>query len=136
MSDRVIPKEEKAVKRIFHSWLVLIRNVKERYYLAKALDLFYALPALHQKNLLLHIVKEIPNTRWEALTSDYTQHIDAMRSILYYYTGTEMAGDPTRAQFADLLKGYLKSSLFQDALDNKEPEVDIDSESLIDLMEA
>lgn len=107
-------KKDKDIKRSLVTWLGLINN-KERYYVAKAMDIFYEMPAAHQDGFLRFVVGEMPNTRWEKLIEDPSQFLDAMRSILYYYSGRKALGEPTREEFKSLLCNYFNSKLCLEA---------------------
>ena len=105
---------KKSIKGIFYDWVQLIKS-EEAYYLPKAMDLFYAMPYPHQKAFLEFISTEIPNKRWEDMVKDDTQYLDAIRSILIYYTGRQEFKQPSTHDFALLIRDYVASEGFREA---------------------
>lgn len=112
-------------------WVRMIDN-GDKYYVHRAMKIFFTMPGAHQEGLLRHIVDQVPNDRWQKKLSDNTQYLDLMRSIIYYYTGREDLGQPSKRQLGKLVSSYLKSSKFIEAARSKGEE----KESFIDMLNA
>lgn len=102
---------DKKTKEVVIEWCGLI-NREERYYFAKALDLFYDLPSEVQFQLLRFFTEEMDWKKYEVEEANY---IDIMRGILHHYSGREDAGQPTRREFGRKLGEFLKSSFYREA---------------------
>lgn len=118
-----------SAKKVFVRWVRLI-NAQDRYYIAKALEIFMELSAGHQRGFLSYIVEQIPRETWEKALPDPTQYLDVMRSVLYYYSGRETLSEPSKKQFGNLISEYCNSRYFRDA---DVPKLDL--EALGDLKE-
>lgn len=88
-------------------WATLINN-KERYYYAKAMDIFYAMDLEDQKSLLRFFSEETKNTVWESKVEDNTQYAGVIRSILFYYSGNPDSKQPSKEDFKKLLGKWLR----------------------------
>lgn len=95
-------------------WLKMIRE-NEKYYFSKAMELFAKLPARHQSGLIKHLAEATKHQYWIDNIDDTTQHREVMKSILFYYSGREVAGDPTKKKFAQELAAYVRSKDFKGA---------------------
>lgn len=103
---------DKESKRVFSRWITLI-NEEEKYYFAKAIDLFSDLPARHQTAFVKYFAEKTNNQFWLDNWADSTQYRDVVRSILFYYSGRERAGDPNKKEFAEELRNFMKSDDFK-----------------------
>ena len=114
-----MPKKDLKIRSAILEWLRLIDNANERYYIPKALEIFQDISLRHQKGLLLYIVEQMPSDKWESgiESEDYW---DTMKVILWYYSGREALGEPTRKHFRALLITYSKSKYFREA-ETKKP---------------
>jgi hypothetical protein len=102
------------VDKLILAWIRLITE-DQRYYFVKAIDLFYELPDLHQKNLIEFFGEKAENESWTEAASDNTKYIDVIRNILFYYSGKEKVQQPNKNAFASILGEYLKSDRCKEA---------------------
>jgi hypothetical protein len=109
MKKQLTPNKES--ERIFIQWLKMIRE-NEKYYFAKSMDLFSRLPTRHQSGLIKHLAEKEDQTFWLENIEDTTSYRDVLRSILFYYSGREMAGDPTKKKFAAEIAAFVRSKDF------------------------
>jgi uncharacterized protein with ParB-like and HNH nuclease domain len=104
-----------------YSLLQWIRLIQEdsRYYFVKAVDIFYELPDIHQKNIIEFFADEAEQEIWKDSALDSTKYLDVIRNILFYYSGKEKLQHPNKKVFASLLAKYLKSERCKQALEVK-----------------
>jgi hypothetical protein len=99
--------------------LELIRILKRddvNYYLPRAMDFFYGLSSVHQKNLLKHVTDANPQDEWLDGLEDDTLYPDVIRSMLYYYSGRTDLGQPCKADLGQLVGEYVKSASTRELL--------------------
>jgi hypothetical protein len=102
----------KEAKRKMMHWIRLVTQ-QERYYFAKAMDLFYQIPSEYQKAMIEFFAERESNNKWLEKVDDDTQYRDVIRSILFYYSGSEDAGQPNKRQFITSLAELIKSERFK-----------------------
>lgn len=114
MEAAAVSASVKEAKQIFLNWIRLIKS-NESYYFPKAMELFYKLPANHQRGFLTFMATEVDMNKWIDKLDDDTQYPDVVRSMLFYYSGREKSGDPNKEEFKMRIAEYLKSSAFKEA---------------------
>lgn len=112
----------KDAKRKMMIWIRLVTQ-QERYYFAKAMDLFYQIPAEYQRALIEFFGERESHDKWLDKVDDNTQYRDVIRSILFYYSGSEDAGQPNKRQFILNLADFMKSDKFKTAEESSTAEL-------------
>jgi hypothetical protein len=110
----VVSVSAKGAKKGIIKLMNLIKN-DERYFFPKAMDVFYELPAGHQKSMLSFFADKEDESKWRDHLNDDTEYPRIIRSILFYYSGREDLGAPSKAEFRKNLLEYTKSPFFEEA---------------------
>lgn len=105
---------DKQTRRIIVEWIRLVTQ-QERYYFAKAMDLFYEVPGEYQRAMIEFFAEKESQDKWLEKVEDNTQYRDVIRSILFYYSGSEDAGQPNKKQFIVGLGEFIKSDKYKEA---------------------
>lgn len=116
MAATALSASGKQARRIILDWIRLVTQ-QERYYFAKAMDLFYEIPGEYQRAMIEHFGEKEGCDKWLEKVDDNTQYRDVIRSILFYYSGVEDAGQPNKRQFIVNLAEFVKSERFSKAED-------------------
>jgi hypothetical protein len=88
-------------------------NDKERHFFAKFMEEFAILPQKHQAGLLRYFADKCDQKKWKDYLEDTTMYNDVIRSILFYYSGREEIGQPSKKELAHGLREYVESSHFK-----------------------
>jgi hypothetical protein len=102
----------------------------EKYYFAKAADLFSDLPARHQSAFIKYFADKVNVKFWLDNWHDSTQYRDVLRSILFYYSGREKAKDPNKKEFRNELMEFMRSDEFKSGVKHEAKEFKEGLESL------
>lgn len=97
-------------KEAVKSWISLLNN-KERYYYAKAMDVFFSMKLEDQRSLLRFFSEETSNKDWQDKIDDgedSTQYSSVIRGILFYYSGNAELKEPTKDEFKSLLGKWIR----------------------------
>jgi hypothetical protein len=109
-------KQDLSAKETFQNMLLLIDRVEEgsdRYLIAKFIDFFITLPAIHQTAFINFFCDELPNVRWEKARGDDTLYLTAIRAITLHFTGLEKANQPTLKDLKNYLVAFQKSEHYK-----------------------
>jgi hypothetical protein len=101
-------------------------NDKERHFFAKFIEEFSRLNHKHQSNLLRYFSDKCDQKKWKDCLEDTTMYNDVIRSILFYYSGREELGQPSKKEMAHALREYIESSHYKEA-EEEESEVFMES---------
>ena len=104
MSKEVVADSASA-KQLLLEWVQLIKQ-ERKFYLVKAMDIFAQLEEQHQKGLIELIAEKVGNEDWKKDAEDNTKYSDVIRNILFYFTGREKLQQPSKTEFAGLLRDY------------------------------
>lgn len=105
-------------KRFLASCIRMI-NEKERHFFAKFMEEFARLHQKHQAGLLRYFADKCDQKKWKDHLDDTTMYNDVIRSILFYYSGREEIGQPSKKDLAHCLREYIDSSHFKEAEDEE-----------------
>jgi hypothetical protein len=97
---------------IILEWIRMIRE-NEKYYFSKAIDLFSRLPTRHQAALIKHLAEKESQQYWLDNYEDESSYRDVIKSVLFYYSGREKAGDPNKDRFKQELGSFIRSKEFK-----------------------
>jgi len=89
---------------------------KEKYYIPKFVDLFEQLPENFQEAMLKYIVEEVGSDKWKELLADPMHHRRLLTYILFNFTGNRLRGEPDKEELVNLLKLFLRSDTFKEAI--------------------
>ena len=103
---------EKESRVILTRWVRLIRE-NEKYYFAKAMDLFSSLPMKHQAGLIKFLGERENQKFWTDNFADDSRYREVMKSILFYYSGRDKVGDPSKERFVKDIAAFIKSKEFK-----------------------
>ena len=92
-------------------------NEKERHFFAKFIEDFADLNSKHQSGLLRYIADRYDQKKWKDCLDDTTMYNDVIRSILFYFSGRDEMGQPSKKELAHALREYVDSSHFKEAED-------------------
>lgn len=94
-----------SAKHLLLEWVQLIKTEK-KFYIVKAMDIFFQLSENNQKGLIELIAQKVGNEDWKRDAEDGTKYADVIRNILFYFTGRERLQQPSKSDFAGYLRDY------------------------------
>lgn len=112
MADSASVSIFKADQNLILKWMRYIQD-DERYYFSKAIEIFSELSASRQAIIIRHFAEKEEQKFWLENAEDSTRYRDVLRSILFYYSGREKIGDPSKEIFKKELGSILKSRDFK-----------------------
>lgn len=115
------PKDKKASTSVeakkFVIGIIRMINNNERAFFAKFMEDFRELNAKHQAGLLRYLSERCDQKKWKDRLDDTTMYNDVIRSVLFYYSGRDEIGQPSKKEFAHALREYVDSAQFKDVED-------------------
>lgn len=106
-------------KRFILGVIKMIHN-NDRYFFAKFLEDFAQLDHKHQTGLLRYMSDRYDQKKWKDRLDDTTMYNDVIRSMLFYFSGRDEIGQPSKKELAHALREYVDSAHFRDAEDGDE----------------
>lgn len=97
--------------------IIRMINGNERAFFSKFMEDFRELNGKHQFGLLRYLSDRCDQKKWKDRLDDTTMYNDVIRSVLFYYSGRDELGQPSKKELAHALREYVDSAHFKEVED-------------------